>query len=178
MARVDPLTPFNDFQNDEVCEKQFLHGSSFAREIIHFKQSNNFNPWTYLERYPASIGKHEVYMMYGQGPEFQLKGARLRIEMCVYDDTLTQMEVQDLYRVLYDEPFEVAAEIGNFVKKVVATIEIKEEDLGRDLLGFKVQLIGDQPDSLMKDFYWEGIAILKASGGFERKPVPQLCTIF
>ena len=98
--------------------------------------------------------------------------------MCVYDDTLPQVEIQDLYRVVYDEPFEAAAEIGNFVKKVVATIEIKEEDLGRDLLGFKVTLIGDQPDSIMKDFYWEGIAILKASGGFERKPVPQLCTIF
>ena len=70
MARLDPNTQYIDHDNEEVCEKQVLQGSSFAREIVHFKRSDNFNPWTYLERFPTEVGKHEIYMMFGTGPEF------------------------------------------------------------------------------------------------------------
>ena len=82
-------------------------------------------------------------------------------------------------RVIYDEPFTIAEDPGNFVKKVVATIDLKEEDLGRPLAAFKVSIISEEEGALMQDFYWEGVSILKAAGGFERIPAPKIqCSIF
>ena len=89
MARVDPITPFIDFDNEEVCETKYINGSSFGREILHFKKSVNFNPWTVLEKYPAEIGNHEIYLMYGTGLDFKLTGSKLHVSMAVYDDTFT-----------------------------------------------------------------------------------------
>ena len=59
----------------DVRESQLIEGSSFAREILHYKVSTKFSPWAVLENFPTQIGKFEVYMMFGAGSSFVMKNA-------------------------------------------------------------------------------------------------------
>ena len=45
--------------------------------------------------------------------------------------------------------------------------------MGKNLLAFKVQLLGDiDANALATDYYWEGISVVPAAGGFIRKEAP------
>ena len=147
-------------------------------------RSRNFNPWTVLERYSAdnAVGKNELYMMFAGGPNFALIDAKLRISIAAYN--ATDNNIEDFWVEKHFENFELSEQNAQgYSKKHVATIEITNEDRNnRDYIAFKAQLIGDTENSLGCDFYWEGISVVKAGGGYVRKEAPKVegcsCTLF
>ena len=126
---------------------------------------------TVMEKYPFAIGRHDVYMMFGGGQNFAMIGARIQISISNYNDSETKDQIEHGFQIVYDEPYTLTEEqAAGFNKKVLTTIEIKEEhSLGKSLLAFKVQLIGNGENALCTDYYWEGIAVMPARGGFKRK---------
>ena len=72
LARVDPLAGDMGQVGPDISEGTLIAGSSFAREILHYKISTKFTPWAVLENYPSQFGKFEFYMMFGAGSCFTL----------------------------------------------------------------------------------------------------------
>ena len=72
LARVDPLAGDMGQVGPDISEGKLIAGSSFAREILHYKTSTKFTPWTVLENYPSQLGKFEFYMMFGAGSFFTI----------------------------------------------------------------------------------------------------------
>lgn len=141
-------------------------------------RSNNFNPWTVIERYPAGNcrdnKKIAFYMMYAGGANYALIGAKLRIHIANYaagDDNLDDFWIQK-----YDEPFILSEEQGQgYHKKQLTNIEVKPEECVREYMAVKATLYSADPDSMGSDFYWEGISILPYAEGGEwvRKEQPK-----
>ena len=60
---------------------------------------------TVLEKYPAEIGKYEVYMMFGGGQNFAMINARIQISICNYNDSETKDQIEHAFQLVYDEPY-------------------------------------------------------------------------
>ena len=58
-----------------------INGSNFGRDVLHCKHSQNFNPWSVMERYPYHEGEMDIYLIYACGGEFLLSGASIKLEV-------------------------------------------------------------------------------------------------
>ena len=74
----------NDSENREVYDKMHINNSNFGRDVLHCIHSQNFNPWTVMERHPYEEGNMELYLIYACGGEFLLSGANLKLEFVQY----------------------------------------------------------------------------------------------
>ena len=74
----------NDSENIQAWDKQQIKHSNFGREILHCLHSQNYNPWSVLERFPWTEGPQDFYLIYACGADFVLSGANLKVEMAMY----------------------------------------------------------------------------------------------
>ena len=70
-----------------------INGSAFGREVLHCVHSQNFSPWSVMERYPFLKGPADIYLIYACGEEFVLSGADLRLEVSMYEPNTEKSEV-------------------------------------------------------------------------------------
>ena len=84
----------NDSENRAVYDKMHINHSNFGRDVLHCIHSQNFNPWSVMERFPYQDGEMDLYLIYACGAEFLLSGATIRLEMVQYGGTESRANVE------------------------------------------------------------------------------------
>ena len=78
--------------------------------MLHCIHSQNFNPWSVMERYPYFQGPMHIYMIYACGEEFVLSGAILKLEVAMYDANCDRDAVERLFKTVYSESISLTGE--------------------------------------------------------------------
>ena len=87
----------SESENRLVWGKTHIRNSLFGREVLTCFHSNNFNPWSVMERIPHKNGSMDIYLIYACGPEFMLVGANLKLEIALYGENEQRATVESRF---------------------------------------------------------------------------------
>ena len=77
--------------------------------------------------------------------------------------------------MIYERPFSLTKWQAQGFNKIFLTIlDLTKEQiqLDKNFLAFKLRLVGEKENSLIKDFYWEGFSVLPVAANLQRKDPP------
>ena len=94
----------NGSEDRTVYDKMHIKHCAFGRDILHCIESQNFNPWSIMERFPPANGIHDIFLLYACGDQFALNGANLLLEVAEYNDRDGREEVLNHFHTIFDHP--------------------------------------------------------------------------
>ena len=178
----------NDSENREAWDKMYINNSNFGRDVLHCIHSQNFNPWSVMERFPYDQGEMDLYLIFACGAEFLLSAASLKLELVQYAGSEHKPQVEQRFQVIHQIPLELAGEAAQgYQKRKITTFNLQPpaaQGGANTFLAFRLTIEAsvDNPGGhvpMMRDFFLEGFTIHKSrqGGGFVRKE-PKNCIIF